>query len=152
MKILQYPSPVLFYWLGWFLLSDARTPKPVIISAPEGVNTSWGHSVDISGKTLISGYTSYTGNTGGVFILEQKEKRWEVVNHFQTQNGVMRDWFGHAVAVSGDTAVIGAYEFVGKRGSLALFWEPVLDGSIPTGVAKLNLFGARLRGRRCPKR
>ena len=115
MKILQVSFACFVLLVGQVLLSDARTPKPVIIPAPEGVNTSWGHSVDISGKTLISGYTSYTGNNGGVFILEQKEKRWEVVNHFQTQNWVMRDWFGHAVAVSGDTAVIGAYEFGGEK-------------------------------------
>ena len=115
MKPLQISFACLILLVGQVLLGEARTPKPVIIPAPEGVNATWGHSVDISGKTLISGYTSYTGNAGGVFILEQKEKRWEVLNHFRTSNWAMRDWFGHAVAISGDTAVIGAYEFGGLK-------------------------------------
>ena len=115
MKTLQITFACLILLIGQVLLSDAKTPKPVIIPAPDGVNTSWGHSVDISGKTLIAGYTSYTGNHGGVFILEQKEKRWEVLNHFETQNENMRDWFGHAVAISGNTAVISAYEFGGQK-------------------------------------
>ena len=115
MKTLQITFACLILLIGQVVLSDAKTPKPVIIPAPVGVNTSWGHSVDISGKTLVAGYTSYTGNAGGVFILEQKEKRWEVLNHFESHDGRMRDWFGHAVAISGNTAVIGAYEFGGKR-------------------------------------
>ena len=115
MKTLQITFACLILLIGQVLLSDAKTPKPVIISAPDGVNTSWGHSVDVSGKTLIAGYTSYTGNEGGVFILEQKEKKWDVLNHFKTQDGNMRDWFGHAVAVSGNIAVISAYEFGGNK-------------------------------------
>lgn len=106
---------LLILLIGQVVLSNAKTPKPVIIPAPDGVNTSWGHSVDISGKTLIAGYTSYTGDKGGVFILEQQGKRWEVLNHFRTQNENMRDWFGHAVAVSGNIAVISAYEFGGNK-------------------------------------
>ena len=39
---------------------------------PAGGDTNWGHSVDIDGTTLIAGYTSYVGNNGGVFIMEQK--------------------------------------------------------------------------------
>ena len=115
MKTLQITFVCLILLVGQVLLSDAKTPKPVIIPAPAGVNTSWGHSVDISGKTLIAGYTSYTGNEGGVFILEQQGKKWEVLNHFRTQNKNMRDWFGHAVAVSGNIAVISAYEFGGNK-------------------------------------
>ena len=57
MKTLQIIFACLILLIGQVLLSEAQTPKPVIISAPDGVNTSWGHSVDISGTTLIAGYT-----------------------------------------------------------------------------------------------
>ena len=113
MKTLLITFVCLILLIGQVVLSNAKTPKPVIIPDPDGVNTSWGHSVDISGKTLIAGYTSYTGNKGGVFILEQQGKGWEVLNHFRTQNENMRDWFGHAV--SGNIAVISAYEFGGNK-------------------------------------
>ena len=115
MKNLQVIFACLVLLVGQVLLSDAKAPEPVIVPAPEGGDTNWGHSVDISGKILISGYTSYVGNGGGVFILEQKGKKWAVLNQFRTQDGNMRDWFGHAVAVSGNTAVISAYEFGGKK-------------------------------------
>ena len=61
MKTLLITFVCLILLIGQVVLSNAKTPKPVIIPAPDGVNTSWGHSVDISGKTLIAGYTSYTG-------------------------------------------------------------------------------------------
>ena len=122
MKTLQITFACLILLIGQVLLSDAKTPKPVIISAPDGVNTSWGHSVDVSGKTLIAGYTSYTGNEGGVFILEQRGEKWDVLNHFKTQDGNMRDWFGHAVAISGNIAVISAYEFGGNKLTAGWVW------------------------------
>ena len=115
MKTLQITCACLILLAGQVLLSDAKDPEPVIVPAPEGGSTNWGHSVDVSGKTLIAGYTSYVGNGGGVFILEQKGKKWDLLNHFQTPNVQMRDWFGHAVAISGNTAVISGYEFGGKK-------------------------------------
>ena len=115
MKNLQIIFACLVLLVGQVVLSNAKDPDPVIVPAPEGGNTNWGHSVDVSGKIIIAGYTSYVGNAGGVFVLEQKGKKWDVLNHFRTQNGNMRDWFGHAVAVSGNTAVISAYEFGGKK-------------------------------------
>ena len=115
MKTLQITFACLILLVGQVALNYAKDVEGEIVPAPEGGNTNWGHSVDISGRTLIAGYTSYVGNAGGVFILEQKGKKWDLLNHFQTHNGQMRDWFGHAVAISGNTAVISAYEFGGKK-------------------------------------
>ena len=97
MKTIQITFTCLILLIGQVLVSDAKVPKPVIVPAPDGVVSGWGHSVDVSGKVLIAGYTSYNGNKGGVFILEQKGQRWEVLNHFKTRDVNMRDWFGHAV-------------------------------------------------------
>ena len=115
MKTLQITLACLILLVGQVVLSDAKDPEPVIVPAPEGGSTNWGHSVDVSGTTLIAGYTSYVGNGGGVFILEQKGRKWDLLNHFQTPNVQMRDWFGHAVAISGNTAVVSGYEFGGKK-------------------------------------
>ena len=115
MKTLQIIFACLILLVGQSILSDAKDPEGVIVPAPAGGSTNWGHSVDVSGKTIIAGYTSYVGNDGGVFILEQKGKKWGLLNHFKTQDGNMRDWFGHAVAISGDTAVVSAYEFGGDK-------------------------------------
>ena len=86
-----------------------------VIHRPDGGDTNWGHSVDINGTTLIAGYTSYTGDLGGVYILEYNGQRWDFINHFKTPDPNTRDQYGHAVALDGDIAVVSAYEHGGKR-------------------------------------
>ena len=118
MKILQITFACLILVVGQVALGYAAVPnvEGVVIPRPDGGNTNWGHSVDISGTTLIAGYTSYVGDHGGVFIMEQKGKdKWDVLNHFKTPDGATRDQYGHAVALEGDIAVVSAYEHGGKR-------------------------------------
>ncbi|MCZ6675629.1 MAG: FG-GAP repeat protein, partial [Candidatus Poribacteria bacterium] len=98
--------------IGQVVVSYAAEPE--VITAPEGGSTNWGHSVDVSGTTLIAGYTSYVGDAGGVFILERKGRTWGLLQHFQTPNAD-RDWYGHAVALDGNLAVVSAYEHGGKK-------------------------------------
>ena len=125
MKTLQITFACLLLLVGQVLLSNAKDPEPMIVPAPEGGDLHWGHSVDISGTTLIAGYVSYVGNNGGVFIIEQKGNEWQLLNHFKTPHLVERDWFGHAVAISGDTAVVSAYEFGGRKPTA---WGVLLGG------------------------
>lgn len=125
MKTLQITFACLILLVGQVLLSNAKDPEPMIVPAPEGGDLHWGHSVDISGTTLIAGYVSYVGNNGGVFIIEQKGNEWQLLNHFKTPHLVERDWFGHAVAISGDTAVVSAYEFGGRKPTA---WGALLGG------------------------
>ena len=116
MKVLRTSLACLILLVGQAALSYAAPDvEGEIVLRPEGGNTNWGHSVDISGTTFIAGYTSYTGNSGGVFIMEQKGKRWELLDHFKTPDGGTRDWYGHAVALEGDIAVVSAYEHGGKK-------------------------------------
>ena len=116
MKTLQTIFACLILLVGQVALSYAAPDvEGDIVPAPPGGNTNWGHSVDISGTTLIAGYTSYVGNSGGVFILEQKGKKWDLVSHFQTPDPPQRDQYGHAVAIDGDYAVVSAYEQGGKK-------------------------------------
>ena len=116
MKVLQITFTCLILVVGQIALSHAAPDvEGEIVPRPEGGSTNWGHSVDISGTTFIAGYTSYTGNSGGVFIMEKEGKRWELLDHFKTPDGKTRDWYGHAVALEGDIAVVSAYEHGGKR-------------------------------------
>ena len=116
MKVLRTSFACLILLVGQAALSYAAPDvEGEIVLRPEGGNTNWGHSVDINGMTFIAGYTSYTGNSGGVFIMEQKGKRWELLDHFKTPDGGTRDWYGHAVALEGDIAVVSAYEHGGKK-------------------------------------
>ena len=133
MKTLRISFACLILLVGQVGLSDAAPDvEGVVVPAPEGGSTNWGHSVDVSGTILIAGYTSYVGNGGGVFILEQKGKdKWDLLDHFQTPNGD-RDWYGHAVAIDGDIAVVSAYEHGGKK--------PVAGGPLGEGPGRVYVY------------
>ena len=132
MKILQITFACLILVVGQAALSYAAPDvEGEVIPRPEGGSTNWGHSVDISGTTLIAGYTSYVGDGGGVFIMEQKGKKWDILEHFRTPNGD-RDWYGHAVAIDGDIAVVSAYEHGGKK--------PVAGGPLGEGPGRVYVY------------
>ena len=116
MKTLQISFACLILLVGQVaLIYAAPDVEGEVVPRPQGGDTNWGHSVDVSGTTLIAGYTSYVGNNGGVFILEYDGKKWDVLNQFKTPDGNTRDQYGHAVAIDGDIAVVSAYEHGGKR-------------------------------------
>ena len=132
MKTLQISFACLILLVGQVVLSYAAPDvEGVVVPAPEGGSTNWGHSVDVSGTVLIAGYTSYVGDGGGVFILEQKGKKWDLLEHFRTPNGD-RDWYGHAVAIDDDIAVVSAYEHGGKK--------PVAGGPLGEGPGRVYVY------------
>lgn len=138
MKTLQIGFACLILLIGQVVVSAAAPDvEGVVVPRPAGGDTNWGHSVDISGTTLIAGYTSYVGNNGGVFILEQKGKKWDLVVQFKTPGNNTRDWFGHAVAIDGDIAVVSAYEHGGKK--------PVAGGPLGEGPGRVYVY-QRVKG------
>ena len=138
MKTLQITFACFMLLVGQVVLSYAAPDaEGVVVPRPAGGDTNWGHSVDISGTTLIAGYTSYVGNNGGVFILEQKGQKWDLLVQFTTPGGNTRDWFGHAVAIDGDIAVVSAYEDGGKK--------PVAGGPLGEGPGRVYVY-QRVKG------
>ena len=116
MKAFQIIFTCFMLLVGQVILTYAAPDaEGEVIHRPEGGDTNWGHSVDINGTTLIAGYTSYTGDLGGVYILEYNGQRWDFISHFKTPDPNTRDQYGHAVALDGDIAVVSAYEHGGKR-------------------------------------
>ena len=138
MRILQISFACLVLLVGQVVLSYAAPDaEGVVVPRPPGGDTNWGHSVDIWGTTLIAGYTSYVGNNGGVFILEQKGKKWDLIVQFKTPGGNTRDQYGHAVALEGDYAVVSAYEDGGKK--------PVAGGPLGEGPGRVYVY-ERVKG------
>ena len=88
MKVVQIIFACFILLLGQIALSYAAPDaEGVVVPRPAGGDTNWGHSVDVSGTTLIAGYTSYVGNNGGVFIMEQRGKKWDLIVQFKTPGG-----------------------------------------------------------------
>ena len=117
MKGLQILFTCFAFLIGQIALSDADDVKGEVIPSPADADegSHWGHSVDISGTTLIAGYTWNADNKNGVYIMERKREEWEVLNHFPSPHPDQIDYFGHAVALDGNLAVIGAYEQGGNE-------------------------------------
>ena len=133
MKTLHITLACLILLVGQVTLSYAAPDvEGEVVPRPAGGDTNWGHSVDVSGTTLIAGYTSYVGNNGGVFILEYNGKEWELLQQFKTPDPPQRDQYGHAVAIEGDIAVVSAYEQGGKK--------PVAGGPLGEGPGKVYVY------------
>ena len=141
MKILQTLLGCFIFLIGQVTLSHAVDPKGEVIPSPADadVGSYWGHSVDISETTLIAGYTWNFDNKNGVYIMERKGEAWEILNHFPSPNQGQIDWFGHAVALDGNLAVIGAYE----QGGNELIVE---RGLLANGPGKVYVYRRRNEG------
>ncbi|MEG4584578.1 LamG domain-containing protein [Microcoleus sp. MOSTC5] len=73
----------------------------------------FGGSVAISGDTAIVGaYQEDTGgnDAGSAYIFQRKAGRWDEVAKLQASDKETEDFFGYSVAISGDTAIVGAYQ------------------------------------------
>ena len=71
----------------------------------------FGHSVAISGNTVVVGSRLDDDNgdaSGSVYIYQFDETSW-IQTKLNASDGESGDYFGHSVAISGDTVVVGAY-------------------------------------------
>ena len=68
----------------------------------------FGYDVALSGDTAIIG-SPYDYNIGSVYVFVRRDDgTWELVQKITPADGEAYDYFGRSVAISGDTAVIGA--------------------------------------------
>ena len=73
----------------------------------------FGWSVAISGDTAIVGaFNEDTGGSdaGSAYIFQRQSGTWQQVNKLQAQDKQANDSFGYSVAISGERAIVGAYE------------------------------------------
>jgi len=72
----------------------------------------FGHSVAISGDTIVVGAWGDDTGQGSAYVFERNESgadAWGEVKKLTASDGRGYDWFGYAVAISFDTIVVGAY-------------------------------------------
>ena len=85
-----------------------------IITASDGVSgNNFGSSVAICGDyAIIGAYRDDVGgntNQGSAYIFKREGDTWTEESKITASDGAANDCFGHAVAISGDYAIIGAY-------------------------------------------
>ena len=100
---------------------------------------NFGQSVAIHGDIAVVGaYHDDIGvnsDAGSAYIFRWDGLQWVEEAKLTDSNGVADDWFGYSVAVSGDTALVGAYGIGG--GGAAFVWE--WDGAQWLEKAKLTV-------------
>ena len=67
-----------------------------------------GLSVAVSGDTAVIGAPGKNGSTGAAYVYVCSGTRWSQQARLTASDGVAGDQFGFSVALSGDTAVVGA--------------------------------------------
>ena len=112
----------------------------------------FGHSVSISGDTIVVGASQGTGilfYTGAVYVFVKPGTGWTSTSSYTAKltasDGAGFDHFGTSVSVSGDTIVVGAYnDNIGdndNQGSAYVFVKPGAGWGTPlnqTETAKLT--------------
>lgn len=84
----------------------------------------FGISVAISGDIAIVGADIGNGRKGSAYIFERSKgggNNWNEIKKLIASDGMVNDRFGYAVAISGDTAIVGALGHSNNKGTAYIF-------------------------------
>ncbi len=84
-------------------------------------NDLFGHSVAISGETVVIGAWLHDGaggfQSGSAYVFVRSGGVWTEQQKLEASDGSAQDTFGFSVAISGETIVVGAHNDHGAAGS-----------------------------------
>jgi hypothetical protein len=83
----------------------------------------FGWSVAIAGTTAVVGADGSNSFTGAAYVFTQSGSSWPQQAELADPGGAEYDYFGSAVAVSGTTAVVGAYGSGSSTGAAYVFTQ-----------------------------
>ena len=116
-------------WLAKLTASDAAA------------NDEFGISVAVDGDTIVVGAHQNDSSKGAayVFTWNSSNSKWEQKAKLTASDAAANDEFGIAVAVDGDTIVVGAHQNDSNKGAAYVFTKPESDGwADATETAKLT--------------
>ncbi|MBN1795656.1 MAG: FG-GAP repeat protein, partial [Sedimentisphaerales bacterium] len=114
-------------WIGWSNPAFADCQRAKLLASDGEEADLFGDSVDISGDTAVIGAygdNDNGSNSGSAYIFCFNDSSWLQQAKLLTYDGAGYDYFGYFVAISGDTAVIGAFgddDNGGDSGSAYIF-------------------------------
>jgi uncharacterized repeat protein (TIGR01451 family) len=122
---------------------------------PLAPNDWFGYSVAVSGDTAVVGAPRETvagsAHRGAAYVFVRSGTAWSLQQKLAASDGAPDDEFGHSVAVSGDTALIGAWmddtPAGGSAGSVYVFlrsgtaWQQ-FQKLLPSDGGIFDVFGA----------
>jgi hypothetical protein len=112
----------------------AQTAK--LVPADAAPKNYFGISVAISGSSILVGAYQYTVGPGAAYVFVRHGASWTQQSKLIASDGVLDDWFGVAVDIDGDSAVVGAQSthgpgaaYVYQRNGIAWTQQAKLTGS-----------------------
>ena len=86
--------------------------QATLTAADGAAGHEFGMTVAISGGTVVVGAPDHeaSGTGGRAYVFTRSGTTWTLQQELAAPDGASGDFFGNSVAVSGDTAVVGAYE------------------------------------------
>ncbi len=73
---------------------------------------NFGNAVAIDGDTVVVGAKDKHARRGSAYIFVRSQDSWAQQQKLLASDNAVDDWFGHAVAVSGDTAMVSNNSYV----------------------------------------
>lgn len=98
-----------------FTRTDGIWEQQRILTADDGMPHDWfGYSVALDGDTALIGATGvYVGthdDQGAAYVFTRNDGVWSQAARLTASGGISGEWFGFAVAIEGDTAIVGTPE------------------------------------------
>ncbi len=100
-------------------VEDGAAKYPVVVdpwiqqaelTASDGADFDrFGYSVAVSGSTAVVGAPYHVAWQGAAYVFVESGGTWSQQAELTASDGVELDYFGYSVAISGGTAVVGAY-------------------------------------------
>ena len=86
----------------------AWSQQPRLTASDAAEDDYFGWSVSISGDTALVGAPGSNNNCGAAYVLVRSGTTWSQQAKLMAADAEAWDWFGHAVSLCGDTALVGA--------------------------------------------
>jgi drug/metabolite transporter superfamily protein YnfA len=82
---------------------------------------AFGADVAISPSTVVVGAEGHANNAGRAYVFSEAAGIWQQTAELKGSDTTAGDWLGVSVAISGTTAVVGAYRTADKAGTAYVF-------------------------------
>jgi hypothetical protein len=89
--------------------SSGWTEQQKLLASDGSLDARFGRSVAISGDYVIVGAHKADGDIGAAYVFVRNGSTWSEVAKLSPSDGTSGDFFGTAVGISGDYAVVGAF-------------------------------------------
>ena len=131
---------------------DAWALEAKLAPSEEGDDYFFGQDLDISGDTIVvgaKGRAAFVGtNAGVVFVFQRRGSRWAESAILEASDAFVQDHFGRAVAIAGDTIVVGAYKEDSAGADGGSVYVFARDAAAPGGWRQETKLIARSTGTR----